>query len=275
MKRVIILLLIILNSCTNMSNNKRERFPYKEYFDKDEIQIAEFIYYGEVGRLNDAIIRGANINHVGKEGFTYLMYAVLIEQYDVVECLLKNGADPNLISPLMKTKRNNINLREKKDWRPVEMLPLEVCSGSSNYSIKYMKLLLKYGANINDDRTKTPIDEAVLLQDMEKLKFLIANGANINLVYGKNTPIMTAVVIMSWDIVDYLLDCGADVFYVAEDGYSVGLLLQEYSDRDAWNRYGRKRIEGLIERLKQKGVKFPATKLPPTPVSKSESTEEL
>jgi len=251
-----------------MSNSKRERFPYKDYFGKDEIQIAEFIYYGEVGRLNDAIIRGANINHVGKEGFTYLMYAVLIEQYDVVECLLKNGADPNLISPLMKTKWNET--REESEKMSVDMLPLEVCSGSSNYSIKYMKLLLKYGANINDNRTKTPIDEAVLLQDMEKLKFLIANGANINLVYQNNTPIMTAVVIMSWDIVDYLLDCGADVSYVAEDGYSVGLLLQEYSDRDEWNRYGRKRIEGLIERLKQKGVKFPATKLPPTPVSKSD-----
>ena len=39
-----------------------------------------------------------DINRPGKAGFTFLMYAVYIEQYDVAKVLLENGADPNILS---------------------------------------------------------------------------------------------------------------------------------------------------------------------------------
>ena len=39
---------------------------------------------------------------------------------------------------------------------------------------------------------------------------------------------MTAAGVMNWDLVDYLLDHGADVFRVDNDGYTLGLYLQEY-----------------------------------------------
>ena len=40
-----------------------------------------------------------NINKPGKEGCTYLFYALQILEYDMIKILLENEADPNVISP--------------------------------------------------------------------------------------------------------------------------------------------------------------------------------
>ena len=265
MKKYILFAFVFLLTSCIMSNRERERFPAAEYFNKQELPIAEAIYNGEEKKLQNLINQGANISHIGEEGFTYLMYAVMIENYEITELLLENGADPNQISPLMKTKRN-ARREEGERKRSLDMLPLETSCGSS-YPIKYMKLLIKHGAviNVNNNKTPPPLEEAIITDDMEKIKYLVANGADINLLYQSSTPIMTAAKIMSWHMIDYLLDCGADVFHVNRNGYTIGLYMQEYIDRDVWTPYGRKRIEGIIERLKAKGVKFPVTKQEPTP----------
>jgi ankyrin repeat protein len=251
-----------------MSNRERERYPPGEYFNTRELAVAEAIYHADRKQLAELIDRGTEINHVGKEGFTYLMYAIMIEHYDVVEFLLEKGADPNQLSPLMKHKGNK--LREQKDWRPLRMLPLETCCGSG-YPIKYLKLLIKYGAVLNDNRTELPLHVAILSDNIEKIKYLLDCGADINQLYRGSTPAMTAAKIMSWDMIDYLLDRGADVFQVDNDGYTLGLYLQEYIDRDAWTPAGRKRLEGLINRLKEKGVQFPVVRQKPgtEPVSQT------
>ncbi len=246
-----------------MSNKEREKYRPEVYFSDQEIAIAEAIYYSEKKQLDKLINQGTPINHVGKEGFTYLMYAIMIENYEITEFLLEKGADPNQMSPLMKTKRNA--MREGKNLRPLNMLPLETCCGAS-YPIKYMKLLVKYGADLNDNRTELPLHIAIIADDMEKVKYLLDCGANINQLDRSTTPIMTAAMIMSWHMMDFLLDRGADVFHVDEDGYTLGLYMQEYINRDAWTPDGRKRIEGLINRLKEKGVKFPVYKQTPTPI---------
>jgi len=244
-----------------MSNKKRERFPVSEYFSGKEVAIADAIYYGDKKQLEQFINQGTEINHIGKEGFSYLMYAIMIENYEVTEFLLEKGADPNQLSPLMKTKFNQA--REESEKMPLEMLPLETCCGAS-YPIKYMKLLIKYRANLNDNRTETPLHVAIMADDMEKVRYLLDSGANINQTYRSSTPIMTAAKIMSWHMMNYLLDRGADVFHVNRNGYTIGLYMQEYANRDAWTPDGRRRIEGLINRLKEKGVKFPVYKQTPT-----------
>ena len=236
-----------------MSNKEREKYPPAEYFNGHELSIAEAIYYGDKKLLENLFEQGIPINHVGQGGFTYLMYAVMIENYEVTEFLLKKGADPNQLSPLIKYK-NPIEMDDGKIW-PLNMLPLETCCGSS-YPIKWLKLLVKYKADLNDNRTEPPLHASIISDDMEKIKYLLQSGADINQSDRGSTPVMVAAVTMSWDMVDYLLDHGADVFRVDNDGYTLGLYLQEYINRDEWTPYGRKRLESLIQRLREKGCVF-------------------
>lgn len=117
-----------------------------------------------------------------KDGVTLLLWSVGTERYKSAEALLKCGADPNIAST---------NTGET---------PLFTASGYSwidndyKKDVKYVKLLLKYGANPNKNNmkenkpgyTKTVIDpgESPLMNSIgcgiEKTKALVEAGADIN-----------------------------------------------------------------------------------------------
>ena len=90
---------LLLLSCSNMAVKE---FKPDTYFSRKvdlEMAMADAIYYGEKKLVRDYINTGrVDINRPGKAGFTFLMYAVYIEQYDVAKVLLENGADPNILS---------------------------------------------------------------------------------------------------------------------------------------------------------------------------------
>jgi len=253
-----------------MFNRERKKYPPAEYFSGQELIVAKAIYDGDKKQLARVLESGRDINTVGQGGLSYLMYAIYIEDYGMTEFLLEKGADPNLLSPLMITKRNS--RRDEKDRRPQNLLPLETCC--QHYPIKWMKLLIKHGADLNDNRASTPLHAAVMSGNkMEKVKYLLDCGADINQTDKSDTPIMTAADIMDWSMVNYLLDRGADVHHVNRNGYSLGLDLQEYAARDVWTPEGRKQIEDLINRLKEKGVEFPVTKQEPAPADQTDNRQ--
>ena len=86
---------------------KVKDFKPDAYFSHEiesEMTMADAIYYGEKKLVRDYINTGrVDINRPGKVGFTFLMYAVYIEQYDVAKVLLENGADPNILSIVTET----------------------------------------------------------------------------------------------------------------------------------------------------------------------------
>jgi ankyrin repeat protein len=246
-----------------MMDSKRKKYKPKEYFSGWELGVAESIYYGDKKRLDNLLIQGRPLNHVGQEGFTFLMYAIMLEEYSMTEYLLKKGADPNMISPLMKNKYNR-GLEDSQKL-PEDILPLETCC-YSDYPLKWMKLLVKYGADLNDNRVIPPLHQAIMSNNpMEKVEYLLACGANIDQTYQGDTPIMTAASIMNWKMINYLLDRGANVSYVADDGVSLGFRLQEYRKLTTWTPEGRENLEHVIDRLKEKGVQFPVRKQKPKP----------
>ncbi len=263
MKKVIFVSLVFLLTSCSMSNKEKEKYRPEKYFSEQQVLVAEAVYNGEEKQLEKLLKMGLDVNKPGKQGLTYLLYAIKVNNYAVTEILLEQGADPNFLAYYVIPSDKIV--KDEWDDEPIRTLPLETCCGAS-YPIKYMKLLVKYGANLNDNRTELPLHVAIMADDMEKVKYLLANGADINQLERSSTPIMTAAKIMSWHMMDYLLDRGADVFHVNRNGYTVGLYMQEYINRDAWTPDGRKRIEGLINRLKEKGVKFPVTKQTPTPI---------
>ena len=135
-----------------------------------EMAMADAIYYGNKKLVRDYINTGrVDINRPGKAGFTFLMYAVYIEQYDVAKVLLENGADPNILSVVTHP-----------DGAVEHLTPLSCVCAHHWYPIKYIKLLAENGADMNDTEVNgyTPIQYAALVGKLDLVDLLWELGAN-------------------------------------------------------------------------------------------------
>ena len=233
-----------------MFNNKP---PYSGYFSKEEYPIIEAIHNKDKETLRNMMKQGWNINSTGKYGMSYLLYAVWENNYKITEFLLENGADPNFVS----------NLWEVAPDDAVQSLPLQI-SCYDDHNIKFVKLLIKYGANVNDDRASLPIFEAALNNDKQKIEYLLEHGADINkLQEGFNTVITDQATAGKWPMVLWLWDKGADPMKTGKNETNVAVWIQERIDGTGLTEDG----ERVKARLESIGVKFPYR-----PVKK-ESTE--
>jgi len=231
-----------------MFNNKT---PYAGYFSNAEYPIIEAIHNKDKEALQKMMKHGWNINSTGKFGVSYLLYAIWEKNYRMTEFLLENGADPNFLS----------NIWDDTPADGEKCLPLQfACSNN----IKFVKLLIKYGANVNDDRASLPIFEAALNNDKQKIEYLLEHGADINrLQDGFRTVITAEATVGKWPMVLWLWDKGADPMKTGEDETNVAVWIQERIDGTGLTEDG----ERVKARLESIGVKFPYR-----PVKK-ESTE--
>jgi len=132
------------------------------------------------------INRGANVNIQNSLGVTALM--VLLEDPNLVEILLKAGANPNL---------------QTNDG----MTALFVAARDSHE--KSIKLLIKYGANINISAEGiTPLAIAIYNNHNKVAKLLIENDADINVknLDGDNSALICALITDNYEMVNLLCD---------------------------------------------------------------------
>ena len=217
--------------------------PYASYFSKEEYPIIEAIHNKDKETLRNMMKQSWNINSRGKEGMTYLEYTVFTDNYKMTEFLLENGADPNLLSLVDPNDR----------YGPEGMLPLSSAC-HSKHSIKFVKLLIKYGANVNDDRATLPIFAAALNNDKQKIEYLLEYGADINrLQDGFRTVITAEATAGKWPMVLWLWDKGADPMKTGEDETNVAVWVQDAIDGTGLTDDG----ERVKARLESIGVKFP------------------
>jgi len=259
--RFIILLTILLftlNSC----NRADSRFPPERFFDGQDLKIAEAIYDNDRRMLKNYIKEtGFDINKLGKQNITFLLYALYVGQMNMVEILLENGADPNLLNP-------EIDSTNDPTWENSisNDLPLSfVARTYYDFDLADVKLLLKYGAKINDSRVNPALIACMSSgNNKRKLKlidYLLDKGADINIKGSENrTPIIAAADISLWDIVNYLLDHGAD--YTAEDnaGWSVAYNVQDEIEMNKGTDERKQKVHALKRRLEGLGVAFPVQK---------------
>ncbi|MGH7134664.1 MAG: ankyrin repeat domain-containing protein, partial [Pirellulales bacterium] len=104
---------------------------------------------------------GADIDEQGSNGFTGLVWAVTRERVDVVQTLLKLGADPNRGCPIFSV----------------------ACAQKLKDRVAMAKLLLDHGADINhaylveDLPPRTVLSEAMAHRHTELIDFLESHGA--------------------------------------------------------------------------------------------------
>ena len=254
MKKIAFIILLVLTACTMSKRKDSSEYYPRVYFEGDQLALDRAIYNGETKELKNLIKENKiDLNKLGKEGYTLLFYALEIEEYDMVKILLENGADPNVA-----TLRTYVPGAGKQPEPEIQTNIELACY--SNYNIDYLKLLLLYGANVNDTRAGSPVTRAVNGDQRDKIKFLIKNGANLNLIPEQGTtPLVTAGVLRRWDLIELFLDAGTDPF-LDDNGSNLQKEIQNYITHFEGVGSNKRDLKHLIRRLQKEGMEFDFSK---------------
>jgi ankyrin repeat protein len=135
----------------------------REASEEEELSLIEAVQKKKVNRLQQLLERGADVN-VGEEkgGWTPLHNAVQQGSEDMVELLLRYGANPHQ--------------RKKNGATPF------ITAGQEGH-VNLLQIFLSKGADVNecDFNGFTAFMEAACQGNVEALRFLFEKGANVNL----------------------------------------------------------------------------------------------
>jgi serine/threonine-protein phosphatase 6 regulatory ankyrin repeat subunit B len=140
---------------------------------------------------------GANINAPGRRGYTPLGIAARCGSKETAEFLIEKGA--NIHTP---DNKGMTPLDLAKEWGWTEIV----------------ELLREHGAEESEINEQT-IEMAINSNNLEKVKELIAQGADVNVRDSRgNTPLIQAIIQRKLLFVEILVSGGADVNAKDEDG---------------------------------------------------------
>ena len=206
---------------------------------------------GNVEVVKELLERGADVNLKGKRGSTALLSVLsadgrIVPQQSkiaIVKLLLEYGADVKVQdddnwSPIheaiSKKSAEIVKLLLDKDKEIINQQDQFGC-----YPLKraitilpdIVQLLLDRGADPNqDDGGETPLMSSVY--DVNIAKMLIACGANVNLQSNNGAcAMLNAIYQRKYEVVEFLLEEGADITLQADNGDSVAGILQRDSKK--------------------------------------------
>jgi ankyrin repeat protein len=161
---------------------------------------------------------GANPNARDSRGYTALHYAAINDNKKMVELLITKGADIKVKdasgnTPLYIALRSgHKNIADMLLGKGAE-LSIHVAAILGN--IEAIKSFVETGTSIDiiDSRGFTPLHYAVIERQYDAVKFLVAEGANVNVeeIWPFGTPLHFAVENGDKEIVELLAAAGADV----------------------------------------------------------------
>jgi hypothetical protein len=256
---------------TNPTSRWHARIGWKaeNYFeDARVIALCRSIEQNDIPEMERLIAAGANVNAVGKDGMTLLMWAFPERKLERFESLLKHGADPNIVIQSDFGTRHQpfhpyptggavVEDRGCHAGQSVTLL------AARSPVIEYLKMVLEHDGNANqiDGGTgESPLDVALdrhLSDGAQRVDMLIAKGADPNRYckYKLAFPAMQAVTNNRFDIALALLKAGADPKLEQPDGLRKLIHFVARSDRDL--QYFQPNVAAaykeLVEWLRQNG----------------------
>ena len=219
--------------------------------------------YDQVEMVEFLIQNGADVNAKGDDGGTALHAAAFLGQYQAAKLLIQNGADVNA--------RNNdgetVISGTMADWETTKFIAgiLQLKLDREKIEIgrtQIVELLRKNGAKAEfSDPTGNDIWTMAGAGNVQAVKEHLAKGIDINAKGGRleSTALLLAVLYDHAEMVEFLIQNGADVNAKGEDGgtalhaaaflgqYTVTkLLIQNGADVNARNNDGETVISGTM-----------------------------
>ena len=185
----------------------------------DLVDIAKFL-----------IENGADIDAQNKDGWTPLHLAAFWCKIDIVKVLIENGADPFIkningqtaldlcvdkaIRAILDTYMNEYNqtIDETKnnEYSIFNNNLLDAVFNSNLIEVKKCVFSGKYNIDVQDDKGYTPLMYAIMNHNFDIVEFLVDHGADINLCNFKGqSPLKIAYKYDDEKIASYLLEKGA------------------------------------------------------------------
>ncbi|VDN03065.1 unnamed protein product [Thelazia callipaeda] len=183
--------------------------------------------YGHLVVAELLVKYGANLNAVDKWGYTPLHEAALKGKFEVCKLLLLNGADSKHKGrdgkiPLDVVKEEFLTGAEDvRDLLRGDEAVLEAAKEGDIEKIR--KIVIPSTINCRDVRGRfsTPLHLAAGYNNLEVARFLLENGAEVNLKdKGGLIPLHNASSFGHLEIAGLLIDCGADVNHPDKWGYT-------------------------------------------------------
>ena len=226
--------------------NKTKETTYYSYTDKEIISFIESGDFQTIKKLIESKSLDVNYNLEIDEysKSTPLIQAIKYKQTDIINYLLENNAD--------------VNLKEELTG----FTPLM----ASLHDITITELLIEKGADIEakDDDGINALVYASTYNNEEMVKFLLEKGADANTVCEienehtdiASTPLMNAAYRGNTNIINMLLENGADINYTTDYGMTAlmmassfnqfeaaKVLLENNADTSVTDEYGRTALD--------------------------------
>ncbi|XP_057335582.1 putative ankyrin repeat protein RF_0381 [Microplitis mediator] len=150
-------------------------------------------------RIENLVKNGADITNTVYFKKTPLILAIEEGNKPVVELLIKNGADVNLFTEYRETA---------------------IIAAIDNNHLELVEILIDAGVDINNTPGPVaPLKRAIQTNNYEICEYLIQRGANVNYVNGNigdNSPLQEAAESGNKELIELLIKNGADVNYMTE-----------------------------------------------------------
>ena len=237
------------------------KWKAENYFsDPKIIELCRAIEKQDVEEMQRIIDSGADVNAKGKDNMPILLWAYPAGEQGM-ECLLKNGADPNVILESSYEGRSDVITPGSVLLHTAIMSSL---GGDAKFE-NYVDLLLKYGAD-PDLGKPAPLPTAVYFcsnPNAYRVCYrLIDAGADVNLSEeGNFPPVVRSIVCMSYDLAFYLLEHGASYDVNTPQGAKLQRFLYnltiKYPEKiNSYSEKDREQVEKIIAWLEERGVSF-------------------
>ncbi len=232
MNNLILITTIILFVSLFAFSCSTKSYKPSQFFDDQNLIFAKAMQNNDISKIL-SLKEKIDINHVGREDMTFIMWAILNQKKRSLEQVLKMGANPNR--------------KDKDDKTPVAF----VAAGAD---IDYLDILLAYKGDPNAYMMNG--DPATIFTSLhgnwKNVLSLLNAGADINATDDKgNTLAMVYTSIISYEEVYKLIEMGANLDHKNKLGYTLLDRIESATPNKGTKPYQHlQRVKALIKKKK-------------------------
>ena len=229
----------------------------EDWFDDPEVlKLCHAIEHQDIAEIESIIKSGVDVNARGKGNMPLLLWAYPAGE-EVLENLLKNGADPNFVIESDYLAISSLTLGNTLLYMAVESNR----NGEPKFK-NYVDILLKYGANPDLGRIPPLVTASQYggISSYNAFISLVNSGANLNAAddSGNGYPILSAATPENFDKLYILLESGAtyDVNTIPGNTLQRVLYKRKNVSTLVLEPDQQKSFERCIQWLEDRGVSF-------------------